>query len=100
MKEEILQIKQNSLEGIKKCESLDELANLKVKYLGKKGELTVVLRGMGKLSPEERPKIAAMGSRTGMLLMVDILYSMLFLKNYDVNLQQIIEVEDILKSES
>ena len=32
--------------------------------------------------------------------MVDILYSMLFLKNYDVNLQQIIEVEDILKSES
>lgn len=49
---------------------------------------------------EERPKIAAMGSRTGMLLMVDILYSMLFLKNYDVNLQQIIEVEDILKSES
>ena len=36
MKEEILQIKQNSLESIKKCENLKELAELKVKYLGKK----------------------------------------------------------------
>lgn len=33
------------------------LENLRVKYLGKKGELTGVLRGMGKLSPEERPVI-------------------------------------------
>ena len=30
---------------------------LRIKYLGKKGELTAVLRGMGALSPEERPKI-------------------------------------------
>ena len=32
-----------------------ELENLRIKYLGKKGELTAVLRGMGALSAEERP---------------------------------------------
>lgn len=37
--------------------SLEELNEIRVKYLGKKGELTKVLRGMGSLSPEERPRI-------------------------------------------
>ncbi|MCI8443846.1 MAG: phenylalanine--tRNA ligase subunit alpha [Clostridia bacterium] len=55
MKEEILKIKENSLASIKSCKNLKELNELKVKYLGKKGELTIVLRGMGKLNPEERP---------------------------------------------
>lgn len=55
MKEEILKIKEDSLGAIKNCKDLKTLNDLKVKYLGKKGELTTVLRGMGKLSPEERP---------------------------------------------
>lgn len=46
---------------------------------------------------EERPKIGAMGSRTGMFLIADILYSMIFLREYDKNVQQITEVEDLLK---
>lgn len=37
--------------------SLQELDAIRVKYLGKKGELTAVLKTMGKLSPEERPKV-------------------------------------------
>ncbi len=57
MKEQINNIKKNSIKEIEKAENLVELNNLKVKYLGKKGELTVVLRGMGSLAPEERPKI-------------------------------------------
>lgn len=36
---------------------LEELNQVRVKYLGKKGELTQVLRGMGALAPEERPRI-------------------------------------------
>ena len=43
-----------------KCENIKELNEIKVKYLGKKGELTVVLRGMGALSPEERPVIGSL----------------------------------------
>lgn len=46
---------------------------------------------------EEKPKVGTMGSRTGMFLITDILYSMMFEKNYDANLQQILEIEDALK---
>ena len=57
MKEKIATIRENSIKEISNCENLKELADLKVRYLGKKGELTVVLRGMGALQPEERPII-------------------------------------------
>ena len=57
MKEQIMQIKENALAEIKAANDLKEINDLKVKYLGKKGELTSVLRGMGALSPEERPVI-------------------------------------------
>lgn len=55
MKEEISKIKENSINEIKETNDLKQLSDLKVKYLGKKGELTLVLRQMGTLSPEERP---------------------------------------------
>ncbi len=57
MKEQILKIKENSIEEMKKCNDLKTLNDLKVKYLGKKGELTLVLRQMGNIQPEERPII-------------------------------------------
>ena len=60
MKEEIIKIKENSIKEIGNCETEKELSELKVKYLGKKGELTAVLRGMGALSPEERPVIGSL----------------------------------------
>ena len=60
MKEQINQIKQNALEEIAKTEELKTLNDVKVKYLGKKGELTSVLRGMGALSAEERPIIGSL----------------------------------------
>ena len=60
MKEEISKIKKESLEEISKCSNIQELNDCKVKYLGKKGALTVVLRGMGALSPEERPVIGSL----------------------------------------
>ena len=60
MKEQIAKIKENSIKEITACQEEKELNELKVKYLGKKGELTVVLRGMGALSPEERPVIGSL----------------------------------------
>ena len=58
MKENINRIKNEALSLIN-SDSIDDasLEALRVKYLGKKGELTAVLRGMGQLSPEERPVI-------------------------------------------
>lgn len=43
--------------SITQSESLKELDDLRVKFLGKKGELTALLKGLGKLSKEERPKM-------------------------------------------
>ena len=57
MKEQIEQIKQKSIEEIENSKDLKSLEELRIKYLGKKGELTAVLRGMKDLSPEERPVI-------------------------------------------
>ena len=60
MKEEIKKIKENSLKEISSCQNEKELNEIRVKYLGKKGELTTVLRGMGALTPEERPIIGSL----------------------------------------
>ncbi|SNT23185.1 phenylalanyl-tRNA synthetase, alpha subunit [Anaerovirgula multivorans] len=50
-------LQENAKEEITSVDSMENLEKIRVKYLGKKGELTEVLRGMGSLSPEERPKI-------------------------------------------
>lgn len=60
MKEKIQKIRQNSVNEISNAKDLQNLNELKVKYLGKKGELTAVLRGMGALSSEERPVIGSL----------------------------------------
>ncbi len=60
MKEQIAKIKETSIKEIGECQNQKELNDLKVKYLGKKGELTLLLRGMGALSPEERPVIGSL----------------------------------------
>ena len=60
MKEEIAKIKEDSIKEISGSKDLKELNALRVKYLGKKGELTLILRGMGAVSPEERPVIGSL----------------------------------------
>ena len=60
MKEEIENLKKHVLEELANSKSSKELNDLRVKYLGKKGELTGLLRGMGSLSLEERPKMGTL----------------------------------------
>ncbi len=55
MKEQLEQIKKNALASLDAAASPATLEELRVRLLGKKGELTAVLKQMGKLSPEERP---------------------------------------------
>ncbi|MBR7112797.1 MAG: phenylalanine--tRNA ligase subunit alpha, partial [Clostridia bacterium] len=60
MKEKLQQIKEAALLELKAADCDTEA--LRVRYLGKKGELTAVLRGMGALSPEERPIVGALAN--------------------------------------
>ena len=59
MKEQISKIQKEALENVEKSKDLKELNDIRVKYLGKKGELTLLLRQMGNLSAEERPIMGA-----------------------------------------
>ena len=60
MKEQIESIKQKSIAELENAKNLKELEDLRVKKKKKKGELTLVLRGMGALSAEERPIIGGL----------------------------------------
>ena len=68
MKDQIEKIKIESTEELKKIQDLKELENFKVKYLGKKGSLTTILRGMKELSNEERPVIGSLVNQVRDLL--------------------------------
>lgn len=52
-------LKQEATNAIANADTLDQLEQLRVGYLGKKGQLSQVLRSMGQLSPEDRPRIGA-----------------------------------------
>ena len=62
MRSQLEQIKENALKELHDCLEGKGLDALRVKYLGKKGELTTILKQMGKLSAEERPIIGQMAN--------------------------------------
>ena len=55
MRESLQRIRQEALESLQDVSDLKILEDVRLKFLGKKGELTQILKEMGKLSPEERP---------------------------------------------
>ncbi|OAB48602.1 phenylalanine--tRNA ligase subunit alpha [Paenibacillus antarcticus] len=62
MKERLEALKNEALAQLQEVDSPENLNDLRVKYLGKKGALTEILRGMGSLSAEERPVIGQVGN--------------------------------------
>ncbi len=62
MKEQLEAIRSAALDAISGTKAAAELEAVRVQYLGKKGELTAVLKQMGKLSPEERPVMGQMAN--------------------------------------
>ena len=63
MEQTLRQLREESLAAIREAGALDALEALRVKYLGKKGELTAVLKQMGKLSAEERPVMGQLANQ-------------------------------------
>ena len=62
MKQQLEAIRKAALEAISDAGKAEDLEALRVRYLGKKGELTAVLKQMGKLSAEERPVIGQLAN--------------------------------------
>ena len=60
MREQLEKIKAEALAKIEASDALEKLNDIRVAYLGKKGELTSVLKSMKDVAPEERPKVGQM----------------------------------------
>ena len=60
MKAKLEQITKNALEAIEAATSVEHLTEVKVSFLGKKGELSKLLKGMKDVAPEDRPKVGQM----------------------------------------
>ena len=60
MQETLKNISSTAAAAVAACTEEAQIENLRVQYLGKKGELTAILKQMGSLSPEERPKMGAL----------------------------------------
>ncbi len=62
MKQELEAIRQRAISELEAAKGQQELETLRVKYLGKKGEVTAILKKMGGLSAEERPVIGQLAN--------------------------------------
>lgn len=62
MKQQLEEIKKSALDVIENLKDMQQVENARIKYLGKKGELTAILKQMGKLSAEERPVIGQLAN--------------------------------------
>ncbi|WP_342756184.1 phenylalanine--tRNA ligase subunit alpha [Kineothrix sedimenti] len=64
MKEKLNQIKEEAIRQIEASDALEKLNEIRVNYLGKKGELTAVLKSMKDVAPEDRPKVGQFVNET------------------------------------
>jgi len=62
MKEELEAIQAEVINALKQINTKDQLESLRIEYFGRKGKLTDVMKGMGKLSKEERPIIGKLAN--------------------------------------
>ena len=65
-------IRQSAVEALKSAQTQPDIEALRIKFLGKKGELTAILKQMGKLSAEERPVIGQLANEVRSFIEADI----------------------------
>lgn len=65
-------LRTSAQQAIAVAETLDQLEQFRIQYLGKKGQLPQILGGMGRLSPEDRPKIGALANEIKEAIQTDL----------------------------
>ena len=68
LEQQLTALQETAVAAIAATETLDELEQFRVSYLGKKGELSQILKGMGKLDAKERPRIGAVANEVKVAL--------------------------------
>ena len=64
MKDKLQAIREEAMKQIEQSDALEKLNDVRVAFLGKKGELTAVLKSMKDVAPEDRPKVGQMVNET------------------------------------
>ena len=95
MQEKLQELQAEALQKVEAASDLKELNDIRVAYLGKKGPITEVLRGMGKLSAEERPKMGALVNVVRETITAKIEAKQAVLEEEAVNAQLALEKIDI-----
>lgn len=95
MQEQLNQIQCDAIEEIKSSTSSQGIEEIRVKYLGKKGLLTGILRGMGKLSKEERPVVGKVANEVREAIENELENALSTIKNKEKNERLQNEVIDI-----
>ena len=95
MREQLEEIKLNGLRELENFVDAKELDNIRVRYLGKKGELTAILKQMGKLSAEERPIIGQVANEVRQTLEAAVQKSLETLKEKELALRLAKETVDV-----
>ena len=95
IREQLEEIKQNGLRELENFVDAKELDNIRVRYLGKKGELTAILKQMGKLSAEERPIIGQVANEVRQTLEAAVQKSLETLKEKELALRLAKETVDV-----
>ncbi len=95
LESDLMALKAAAQEAIAAAATLDDLEQLRVGYLGKKGQLSKVLGGMGKLSAEDRPRIGALANEVKDLIQGQLEQSKTALETAKLEAQLATETLDV-----
>jgi phenylalanyl-tRNA synthetase alpha chain len=95
LEQDLQTLQQEAIPAIAATQTLEELEQLRVAYLGKKGKLSLILKGMGKLSPEERPRIGGLGNEVKKALQTQLDQQRQTLQDAQIEAQLAAETLDV-----
>ncbi|HAC62401.1 MAG TPA: phenylalanine--tRNA ligase subunit alpha [Cyanothece sp. UBA12306] len=95
LESELQTLQQQAQEAISAVANLEELEQLRINYLGKKGQLSQILRGMGKLSAEERPRVGSLANEVKEALQESLDKQRLALQTAQIQAQLAAETLDV-----
>ncbi len=95
MREQLEALRDEALQLVNQASTQKELNDVRVKYLGKKGPITEVLRGMGKLSAEERPVVGEIANAVRGVIQTELEQRLVDVKQQEMDAKLALEAIDV-----
>ena len=95
MREQLEALRDEALQLVNQAGTQKELNDVRIKYLGKKGPITEVLRGMGKLSAEERPVVGEIANTVRGVIQTELEQRLVDVKQQEMDAKLALEAIDV-----